>query len=242
MKLPDNNKLVSNILSQCNISSPPVPLSRALELYKELEVAEDNIKGEGYIVDLGNLGGQIILNESTKDERKRYTLAHELGHWVLHTYGLSISNDTKNGPDANIERWCNQFAAKLLMPEDWILSSISSINLNNLISAILTLPSKFRVSKQAIFIRIPEISPISIINLSQEALKKIKVNRVYYSRYHKRIAVSKVIQKREKFLLSKRMKNIVKLSDDLVLISQIIHKDSQRCRWIMAIVSADIFT
>jgi Zn-dependent peptidase ImmA (M78 family) len=73
---------------------------------------------------------RIVLNaaEAPRDERPlrrfRFTVAHELGHWVCHVLGrpdpeptycraVDISQDA----DRSLEREANVFAAELLMPE-----------------------------------------------------------------------------------------------------------------------------
>ncbi len=53
--------------------------------------------------------------------RKRYTLAHELGHYVLHLGNgarkdLSPLHRTENPSTDRMEREANQYAAELLMP------------------------------------------------------------------------------------------------------------------------------
>lgn len=65
-------------------------------------------------------GFEIRLPNLTTTERLRFTIAHELGHWVLHrTQGQETGPlDCRN--DRNDQtRWeANWFAAALLMPED----------------------------------------------------------------------------------------------------------------------------
>ena len=66
----------------------------------------------------------IFYNESASPERIRFTIAHELGHLILHrAQQLSVECD-KGGvtsgqfDDRNIEREANEFASNLLMPID----------------------------------------------------------------------------------------------------------------------------
>jgi len=53
----------------------------------------------------------IIVNEILANDRKRFTLAHELGHLVMHLRGLEI--DTA---DKELERQANDFAGEFLVP------------------------------------------------------------------------------------------------------------------------------
>src|SRR5919108_5006106 len=91
--------------------------------------------------DLGDLSGKllpaerlIVLNaseaahEGVPIRRHRYTIAHELGHWVCHVLGAPAGTvpaasycraaDLSQDADRVFEREANVFAAELLMPDD----------------------------------------------------------------------------------------------------------------------------
>jgi Zn-dependent peptidase ImmA (M78 family) len=89
----------------------------------------------------GNSWPVIYLNASMPTDRKRLTLAHELGHLVLHD----------NFPGEDAERDANRFAAEFLMPESTIapLLKRTPLTLPNLAS----LKIEWKVSMQAIFER-----------------------------------------------------------------------------------------
>jgi Zn-dependent peptidase ImmA (M78 family) len=73
---------------------------------------------------------RIVLNaaEAPRDERPlrryRFTIAHELGHWICHVLGRPDPQptycravDLTEAADRSLEREANVFAAELLMPE-----------------------------------------------------------------------------------------------------------------------------
>jgi Zn-dependent peptidase ImmA (M78 family) len=68
---------------------------------------------------------EIWLNAGERDSegRLRFTLAHEIGHWICHSESetappvLCRSEDMAIGADRALEREANVFAAELLMPE-----------------------------------------------------------------------------------------------------------------------------
>jgi Zn-dependent peptidase ImmA (M78 family) len=73
---------------------------------------------------------KILLNaaEAPQDaaplRRFRFTIAHEVGHWVCHVLGaaraepvLCRATDISKDADRKLEREANVFAAELLMPE-----------------------------------------------------------------------------------------------------------------------------
>lgn len=88
-------------------------------------------KGISGMIEADGKGGHIItINANDPPTRKRFTLAHELGHYMLHRdlIGDGLDDDRLYrsteagkyhnmavGPQEEIE--ANRFAAKLLMPE-----------------------------------------------------------------------------------------------------------------------------
>lgn len=60
----------------------------------------------------------IFLNRDQPADRMRFSLAHELGHLILHAY-----------PDPDMERQANGFAAALLMPKADIASELAGLSL-----------------------------------------------------------------------------------------------------------------
>jgi hypothetical protein len=62
----------------------------------------------------------VALSVRTHPRRQRFTLAHELGHVLLDdpdVAGVARPGVEKFG---DVERFCNEFAAELLMPRQWV--------------------------------------------------------------------------------------------------------------------------
>lgn len=60
----------------------------------------------------------IFVNKNDGEQRKRFTIAHELGHFFLHEDNkLKVSY---RGGQSHEETEANRFAAELLMPEDLV--------------------------------------------------------------------------------------------------------------------------
>ena len=81
--LPNPEQVAQRLLNRVDVSEPPVPLVRVLSIRKELTVVEEDLDSAGYLLPLGKLGAEIIVNRNDGDARRRFTVAHELGHWVL---------------------------------------------------------------------------------------------------------------------------------------------------------------
>lgn len=119
----------ATVLIENSVSGPPVPINSLIETY-DLKVSEvdfdakyDNVCG---YIDLE--ARTIVINRSNAPTRKAFTLAHELGHWLLHP--VEIAQDPSqtvvfriplDRPDPDpLEKEANSFAANLLVPEDFL--------------------------------------------------------------------------------------------------------------------------
>jgi hypothetical protein len=100
--------------------------ARTLANQLQLDVNELDVKGfDGALVRAkGTPFGAIIVRNSIRESgRKNFTVAHEIGHFVLpgheNTDPVCTSIEVSNWSDSakDLEREANKFAAELLMPE-----------------------------------------------------------------------------------------------------------------------------
>lgn len=101
----------------------------------------------------GQSGYSIGVNASEGFRRKRFTIAHELGHFVLHRndIGDGITDDAlyRSGLSSAKEREANRFAADLLMPQHLIMRVLHQGNHD-----VASLANLFAVSEAAMRIRL----------------------------------------------------------------------------------------
>lgn len=99
----------------------PVPVHRIAEDLLGLQVVEaalDDLSGALYPA-----LREIRVNGGEPETRRRFTLAHELGHWVCHCLAgqgqpvFCRHQDLESSADRALEREANVFAAELVMPE-----------------------------------------------------------------------------------------------------------------------------
>lgn len=163
--------LVNKILREAKISSPPINAERLAESYFELDFDCGKLN-ETELAGLKVAEKKIYINESRAEELaanfglKNFTIAHELGHWVLH-------RDLIGEHPQQMEREADKFATYLLMPENFVREAFEK--LPEWLPAEMKLDSmakKFCVSKKAMKIR-----------LSQRELKLIYVDFDDYSCY-----------------------------------------------------------
>lgn len=124
---------------------------RVMETTLPLEVS-------GALIKEPNQDPQIVLSQSDSKNRKRFTCAHELGHYVSrsergeekYAYVDLRAQSASNGTDKE-EIFANQFAAALLMPEDVIRNWAATT------PEVFLLASKFGVSPEAISFRLKNL-------------------------------------------------------------------------------------
>jgi Zn-dependent peptidase ImmA (M78 family) len=147
-----------------------------------IKIVEESIDGPGYLLALGRLGTEIIVRSDDAIERKRFTIAHELGHWVL-----GVTCESRTGmfqqPAAvrreKIERWCDVFAASLLMPRHAVMEYFCGVDDSFLVVHLLHAPTHFKVSEEAMFLRVNEILAIRVAYLHPDSLLIERISHAF---------------------------------------------------------------
>lgn len=131
---------VNQILNKNSIFIAPVPVKKIAKSFGLTIKTFDLGPGISGALFLDN--GYAVIGVSPNDsrERKRFTIAHEIGHYYLHRAGnnLFVENQAKilfrdatSGVGVNKEeREANAFAAALLMPENFLQKEINSLDLS----------------------------------------------------------------------------------------------------------------
>jgi hypothetical protein len=124
----------------------PVPVEAIAEDLLGLHVEEGEIPCSGLLLPADRL---IVLRADEPPARQRFTLAHELGHWVCQVREgrpgavYCRAADIAPGADRLREREANVFAAELLMPEE-------AVHVESTIAAsAVDLAARFGVSEEA---------------------------------------------------------------------------------------------
>ncbi len=136
-----------------------VSLAEKLGLSVWEEEMSDDISGKIIKdpVNGGSAGYSVIVNEKHALVRQRFTVAHEIGHFLLHRQeiGDGLTDDAlyRSGLSTLQEVQANKMAAEILMPFRLIEETMQSG-----VRTLGELAAKFQVSKQAMGIRtgIPE--------------------------------------------------------------------------------------
>lgn len=151
----------SQILKDHGLFSLPVdPVSLANNIGIKVNNAvfsDDNLSG---LIAKRGSNISILVNKSDPPYRKRFTIAHELGHHFLHLLSdgefvdkkVDLFRDAEGGDQSKkIEVQANQFAAALLMPPELVKIEYQK---NNDVS---DLARKFNVSEEAMGYRLQRL-------------------------------------------------------------------------------------
>jgi len=119
--------LIENLRMKTGLSFPEgnlVDLAKALgvEVFESKFLKHDNIDGFLEYPKKSTENPKIYLNKDRPSERKKFTLAHELGHFVLHNsdkrkYRIDDLDYSQRNKETKEETEANYFAATLLVPE-----------------------------------------------------------------------------------------------------------------------------
>ena len=97
----------------------------------------------------------MSVNKLHPDVRQRYTLGHELGHYLNHRDSVKSFEDTvffRNNQKSSMEYMADQFAARLLMPENDVNELVSRG-----VKTVKEMASKFGVSLEAMKYRLEQL-------------------------------------------------------------------------------------
>lgn len=163
-------EIASQILADLNNYELPVPIKRIVEslgLNIHSYDLGDNISG---VLVINKDQGIIGVNPLESSVRQRFTIAHELGHYILHKnsnesifvdkdFKVLFRNQESSTGEHKREQEANAFAAAILMPQRMLIEKIQEhfIDLTDEL-AVKRLAQIFDVSVMAMTIRISNLN------------------------------------------------------------------------------------
>lgn len=114
MKVPEIE--ARKLLDFLSITTIPTPLQTICEYLNIDLVFLPSFTSTDAMYTSGRTGPVIIVNDAKHFNRKRFSLAHEIGHYQLGHGPVSFMSDIKILRNKRQETQANRFAAELLMP------------------------------------------------------------------------------------------------------------------------------
>ncbi|HEX9429761.1 MAG TPA: ImmA/IrrE family metallo-endopeptidase, partial [Candidatus Bathyarchaeia archaeon] len=144
------------VSNQIRASNPSVVVQQLRELFEDigllvlhLPLTADGCRGFSLYSDYAPL---ICINTHYEPPARVFSYIHEFGHLVTRTDSIC----SRSG-DQDLERWCEQFAAAFLMPEQVFLSYVDGefgLDARRDREQIRFLASRFNVSLSAVTVRL----------------------------------------------------------------------------------------
>jgi predicted transcriptional regulator len=170
-RVPNAWKRAQELLAAHNVRRAPVDVEGIASNYATIVAQPLDDEVSAVLAPLDGRRWLILVNASHSDRRRRFSIAHELGHLLLHNFTAPHADrafrfrDARSSEGSVLEEiQANQFAAELLMPRDMILKATSHISFDHapqdegsdkeFEKTIGDLSERFRVSRQAMTIRL----------------------------------------------------------------------------------------
>lgn len=158
-------KIAEALLYACDISAPPVRFAPILRWMKENMGFEFKILPSDTYLDSEGLAGKlvrrakhiwILLNGNDSMARQRFTLGHELGHFMENLQVAHMSQVIPKGYSK--ERFADIFASELLMPGELVKHEWSKLHTTYAPAVVqYKLAMLFSVSNEAMGYRLNEL-------------------------------------------------------------------------------------
>lgn len=137
-------------------------LAKALGVPVKAATLSPGISGE---IRPHNEDGFIIrVNRHDPSKRQRFTVAHELSHFLLHADQINagISDDVlyRSALSDRREAQANRLAADILMPDDLVIASVEEAREKGVGDLILFLAERFSTSEGAMRIKLEQLGMI----------------------------------------------------------------------------------
>jgi Zn-dependent peptidase ImmA (M78 family) len=154
--------LARRVLKKFEVS-PPIDIFALVKRYARIEILHLPLDIDGVSFNLKIPGRQpvVVLNDTRPPRRKRFTLAHELGHvlipWHIGTIldEIDLSDHGRDLSYWELENEANRFAGELLMPRTWVENLI--ITYKNPCDLVACVTEIANVSADAALIRVKQI-------------------------------------------------------------------------------------
>jgi len=156
-----------NLITQYGYSLDSVPIDvKSILIDKGIIVKEINLPDDiSGVLDTRGQKPIVLINSSHSENRQRFSMAHELGHFILQSSFSGVHMDKATYFRSNLsaegtnidEKRANRFAAELLIPTDILLAKLQlypDLIDSNDDTPIQDLAKEFKVSSAALMFKL----------------------------------------------------------------------------------------
>lgn len=121
------DSLVQRLLSDLGVpAAPPVDVGLVARRLG-LDVRRERLSGADGVLQIEGDRPVIVVEFSRPRARARFTLAHELGHYLVASHPQEVAAVWQAQPSLrDPERFCDRFAESMLLPSGWIERELRS--------------------------------------------------------------------------------------------------------------------
>lgn len=149
-------------------------LERLGILVVQLQLGRESVRGFSAWDDHAPIVG---INTAYHPTARIFTLFHEVGHLVTRTDAACLRFIVPGDPEVGTERWCERFAAELLIPADTLRSVASRLGVSERahVASVETarrIAGRFKVSTRAASLRLQELrlAPTTLYGMVEREL------------------------------------------------------------------------
>jgi Zn-dependent peptidase ImmA (M78 family) len=145
----------------------PIPvdeLARTVNVTEIRELDDDSFEG-ALVTNPGKTRGVILYKAGVREERRRFTVAHELGHFLIPSHegnrqctAGDLRESRRDNDHRRREAEANRFASGLLMPRDWFSRDLDRLGDAD-VTHVQTLAKQYRTSLEATCNRYTDLTP-----------------------------------------------------------------------------------
>lgn len=149
------DRAVRDLLTELGVHAvPPIDIGALAHRMGIRTVEEASLVEDGRL-EVGVDSIQLLVRSGLTPARRRFTIAHELGHLLLMEPREGTVARRLRSASSDVERLCDELAAAMLMPQDWVTRRFADRPRN--LSAIRHLAQKTGTSMSAATARLAEV-------------------------------------------------------------------------------------
>lgn len=164
------------ILEKSSLMRAPIDIFKIANDLR-LKLYEENISEPGYLLKDSENEGVIFYKGPSFQHGLawKFTIAHEIGHWVLERLTSAGSRSHETTLD-NVEIWCNKFASELLVPTELLKNSVGNVPLTY--EKFEQIKSLFEVSEDVLINKLYSSLRIQVVRVKKIGDKFVPLNEI----------------------------------------------------------------
>lgn len=143
---------------------PVEDFAKSVNIIEFRELEAEGFEG-ALLTDPAKNKGIILYKSGVREERRRFTIGHELGHFLIPSHqgnkqctAADLRENRRDTPHQRQEAEANRFAAGLLMPRDWFSRDLDRLGDADVIH-VQRLARRYGTSLEATSNRYTDLSP-----------------------------------------------------------------------------------